>query len=356
VDALATVLGSATTLEHEQVQVFKDPQTGLIGAIAIHSTARGPAMGGVRLASYRDVGALVEDALRLSRAMTFKNASADLDLGGGKAVLFDDGRWEDHRLERFSALAGAIKALGGRYIAAEDVGTTPADMDVMRSRTRWVAGTTAGRGDPSAATAATVVDAICCALEIECGRGVRGSRIGVLGVGNVGGCVARAMAGEGADVVVADIDATRASALAITCGAEAVPVEGFLARELDVLVPCALGGVITSANVGALRTRIVAGAANNQLEDDSVAELLADAGILYVPDFLANCGGIIHVGAEVLGFSRDETRQRLSAAGQSLRDLLRTAVATGRLPLELAYERAAERLPLRANAPWLVAG
>jgi leucine dehydrogenase len=340
---------------HEALEVFHDPETGLAGAIAIHSTALGPAMGGVRLTTYPDIWALIEDALRLSRAMTFKNAAAGLRLGGGKAVLLDDGQWERRRSERLRALARVIDDLGGRYVAAEDVGTTPADMNAMRRATPWVAGMSigaGGRGDPSAATAETVAGAIRSAVRVAFSSGLEGVRIGVLGVGSVGSCVARLLAAEGAELVLADVDRLRAGAVAEACGGTVVPVEDFVSRDLDVLAPCALGKVVTKANARSLNCRIVAGAANNQLQVDSVADALADAGILYVPDFLANCGGIIHVGAEVLGLSESDVRQRIASCIATTEDLLRRAVVRGESPLRGAYELAGDRL---SRATWQAA-
>ncbi len=341
----------AQAFEHERLELFRDPASGLTGAVAIHSTALGLAMGGLRIGRYADVEAAAVDALRLARAMTLKNAAAGLDFGGGKAVLIDDGGWSEPeaRAARLLAFAGVIEGLGGRYVTAEDVGTSPADMDLLAKRTRWVAGRSpeqGGRGDPSPSTARTVYGAIEAAVRARLGATtLEGIRLGVLGAGKVGGALVALLAGAGARVTVADVDHARAEACAAASGAvEAAPVEGFLGRELDVLAPCGLGELIAAADVPALRCRIVAGAANNPLVDRGAALALHEAGILYVPDFIANCGGIIHVAAEFEGLGDKLLAAQLAAAADRIGALLDEADARGALPLDVAVERALGRI------------
>jgi leucine dehydrogenase len=333
--------------EHEHVQVFRDPGTGLTGVVAIHSTALGPAMGGLRIRTYSDLGAAVVDALRLARAMTLKNSSAGLDLGGGKAVLIDDGSW-GRRSDRLRFVGDVIERLGGRYVTAEDVGTTPADMDVIAERTPWVAGRPVeqgGHGDPSAATARTVFGAIERAAIVGLDTdSLTGVTVGVLGAGKVGGTLVGLLSASGADVVVADVDVPRAEQVAAAAGARAVPLDGFLERELDVLAPCALGELIGVGEVAGLRCRIVAGAANNPLVDHATAVALGERGILYVPDFIANCGGIVHVGAEILGFDLTEVGRRVEASDDRIEAVLREAIETGELPIDVAVRRARARV------------
>ncbi len=336
--------------DHEQLEVFRDPATGVTGAVAIHSTALGPAMGGLRLRAYPTPSAAATDALRLARAMSLKNAAAGLDLGGGKAVLIDDGRWgeRDVRSPRMRAVGRVVERLGGRYVTAEDVGTTPADMDDIAAETRWVSGRPVdrgGRGDPSPATARTVFGAIVEAVRLRLGaETLIGVRVGVQGVGHVGSVLVELLRAAGAEVVLTDVDGDRAAAVAAAHGAEAVPLRGFLARDVDVLAPCALGEAIGPEELPGLRCTVIAGAANNPLADPAGAAELAAADILYVPDFLANCGGIIHVGAEVLGFDDAEVERRIEASIARTGALLREARATGRLPQDLAVERAQARL------------
>jgi glutamate dehydrogenase/leucine dehydrogenase len=345
-----------TSFEHEHVELFRDPRTGLTGIVAIHSTAMGPAMGGLRIRAYADLDAALADALRLSRAMTLKNAAAGLDLGGGKAVLVDDGAWE-RRADRLRFAADVIERLGGRYVTAEDVGTSPADMDVIGEHTRWVAGRSlehGGRGDPSAATARTVFGAIERAVALQAGAGsLEGAAVGVLGAGKVGGTVVALLAARGAEVLVADIDAARAGACAARTGARAVALGGFVERELDVLAPCAFGELIGLADVPRLRCRVIAGAANNPLVDRATAIALAQRDILYVPDFIANCGGIIHVGAEFLGFDDAEVDRRVRASVERVEAVLRIACESGELPLDVAERRALARLEAGHARPQL---
>lgn len=358
--------------EHEHVQLFRDDASGLVGVIAIHSTALGPAMGGLRIRAYPDVDAAVVDALRLSHAMTLKNAAAGLDLGGGKAVIIDDGT-TDRRDDRLRAFADVLDRLGGRYVTAEDVGTTTADMDLIAERTRWVVGRSAdhgGLGDPSGSTARTVFGAIeraaalhvdggtterAAALHLDAGASrtgatsatpgsLEGLTVGVLGVGKVGGPLAGLLTAAGATVVVTDADPARAAAEAARVGATAVPLDGFVERELDVLAPCALGQLIDVDDVPRLRCRIVAGAANNPLVGRATAVALAERDILYVPDFLANCGGIIQVGAEFLGFGPDELAARVGACADRVEDVLRRARDDGELPVDVAERLALERV------------
>jgi glutamate dehydrogenase/leucine dehydrogenase len=342
-------------LDHDRVELLSDRETGLRGVIAIHSRALGPAMGGLRLNPYPNLTGAIVDALRLSRAMTWKNSAAGLDLGGGKAVLVDDGGWRDPGLreQRMRALGRRIARLGGAYVTAEDVGTTPEDMVAIGRETHWVAGRPrgeGGRGDPSAATAHTVFAAIRAGVEARLGRGeLRAVRVGVLGCGHVGSRLARMLGAAGAEVVVADVVPGRAAEIAIEVGAAVADPDELVLADLDVLSPCALGGVIEPRHVGRLRARVVAGAANNQLADPALAPALGSAGVLYVPDFLANCGGIIDVGAEVLGLGDAEVERRLLAAELRIRDVLLRAGREGRVPWELAMEIARERVA-RAEA------
>jgi glutamate dehydrogenase/leucine dehydrogenase len=333
---------------HEQLKVFHDPETGVTGAIGIHSTALGPAMGGLRLFAYAGLDEAIVDVLRLSRAMSFKSAAAGLDLGGGKAVLIDDGRWNGARRERMQVVGRAIEELEGRYVTAEDVGTTPLDMDAIGEVTRNVAGTSpshGGSGDPSPFTARTVFTSIEGAVAVRLGRrSLQGLRVGVQGVGNVGSALVRLLCAAGAEVSVTDVDPTRAGVLVEELGVTALPLEGFAHGEFDVFAPCALGGAVGPAEAAGLAATIVAGAANNPLSDREVALRLAERDILYVPDFIANCGGIIHVGAEILALSEREVENLLAAAGERSRQILLRARETGSLPLEVAEEFALARI------------
>lgn len=334
--------------EHEQMTVFRDAETGVTGVIAVHSTVLGPAMGGLRLLRYAGLAEATLDALRLARAMTLKSAAAGLDLGGGKAVLLDDGSWAGTREERMRAVGTAIERLGGTYITAEDVGTTPGDMDAIAEVTRHVAGGTparGGSGDPSPFTARTVFTSIEVAVRRRlCRDSLDGVRVGVQGVGSVGAALAEMLTGAGAEVLVTDIDPERGAAVAVATGATAVSLDGFLRGDFDVLAPCALGGAIGPDEARFLTAEVIAGAANNPLSDPGIASVLAARGVLYIPDFIANSGGIIHVGAEALGLSDDAAQDLIDAVEERVERILAESLASDRLPLEVAVAHAIERI------------
>ncbi len=332
--------------EHEQVRVVSDEGRGLLCVVAIHSTVLGPAMGGVRRMSYESLDDAVEDALRLSRAMTLKNSAAGLPLGGGKSVVVDGAA--EFRADAVNAFAEVVEGLNGSYVAAEDIGTTPGDMDRMAAITRWVAGcspSNGGSGDPSPSTARTVLGAIEQALRVVHGSvDVAGRRIGVVGAGKVGGRLVESLITRGAEVVVADRDRARVAVLAELPGVRVADVEEVAAAELDVLAPCARGGFIARETLTKLRTRIVCGAANNILASDDVAFALHDAGILYVPDFVANAGGIIQVGGEFLGWTQDEIESALAEAVERVGSILDEAVVENETPQSVALRWTATRL------------
>jgi valine dehydrogenase (NAD+) len=338
-ESLAEALGWS----HERVHVIADRDTGLGAVVAIHSTVLGPALGGLRLWRYeRGLVDALEDALRLSRAMTLKAAAAGLDLGGGKAVVLDDGqdeRW-GMRLERF---AGELEALDGAYITAEDVGTTTDDMDFLARLTRHVVGRSARGGvggDPSPDTARTVLGAIRAALwALDGSSDLEGRVVGVLGLGKVGSWLARWLAADGATVLAYD-------PLPVSIdGVERVDAQHeLLARELDVLAPCALGGVVDESVASSLRCRVVCGAANNPLVSAAAAPTLARRGILYVPDFVANCGGLIRADAERRGAGAAEVDRKLWEAEQRTREILAEAREAGETPVGVAERHAWARI------------
>lgn len=335
---------------HEQLEICSDDHAGLLAVIAVHSTTLGPAMGGVRRAHYPSLEAAVTDALRLSRAMTLKNSLAGLPLGGGKSVIIDAATRPSPAL--LDAFAAQLDRLGGRYVAAEDIGTTPDDMDRIAVGTRWVAGRSVeagGTGDPSPSTARTVLGAIEHAYRLVCGADdLEGARVGVIGAGKVGGRLATLLAQRGAEVRIADIDRERAQTVAAETGAMICEPDALLSADLDVLAPCARGGVVTAANVDSLRMRILCGAANNILECDSVADSLALAGIFYVPEFLANAGGIIQVGGEFLEWDGTRIEAELQRSVDLAGEILEQASAGAGSALQIALQRAQERVALAA--------
>ena len=302
---------------------------------------------------YGDARAAVRDALRLSRAMTFKSAVADLPLGGGKGVIMlpagapppEGERRRDVLLDFGDCIAG----LDGRYVTAEDVGTSDADMTVIAERTAHVAGLAperGGSGDPSPWTALGVEAAIRVAAERVWGTPELAHRsVAVIGLGHVGGALARALAAAGARLVVADVAPGR-RALADELGAEWIEPGAALRADVDIVAPCALGGVLDDESVPALRCRAVAGAANNQLASDALATVLHARGILWVPDFVANAGGIINIAVELepAGYDGGRAHQRVRAVGDTVRAVLDLADAERTTPLAAAQALARARL------------
>jgi len=341
------------TLDHEELLVRRGRRSGLYTIVAVHSTARGPSLGGCRMWSYADSRAAVRDALRLSRAMTWKSAVAGLPLGGGKGVIMLPlgTRTLEGELRRDALLdfGDSVEQLDGRYVTAEDVGTSDADMTVIAEQTEHVAGLAlerGGSGNPSPWTALGVETAIRVTCERAFGSGeLPGRTIAVIGLGSVGGALARGLAANGASLVLADVDPGK-RALAEELGARWVEPAQALTAPVDVVAPCALGGVLDDASVPALRCRAIAGAANNQLASDEIAAQLQARGILWTPDFVVNAGGIINIAVELEpeGYSPERAHSRVAAIGDTVRTVLDMAEAAGTTPLAAAQELARRRL------------
>jgi leucine dehydrogenase len=327
---------------HEQVVLACDPAAGLRAIIAVHDTGLGPALGGCRVYDYPDDASALTDALRLSRGMSYKAALAGLALGGGKAVILTGpGRRKTPAMMR--AFGRAIDRLGGRYITAEDVGSTVADMDEVARETAHVAGHAAGAGDPSPFTARGVFLCLEAAVRHRLGRDLVGVHVAIKGLGNVGSSLAEQLHRAGARLTVADIDPARVARAREAWGAAAAPVEAIAGVAADVFAPCALGGDLAEATIPSLRARIVCGAANNQLarpEDDA---RLARAGILYCPDYLVNAGGLIHVAQGPLGLARAGVEERLAALPATLLAVLERAAREGKAPGAAADQLARAR-------------
>lgn len=331
---------------HEEVVRFIDRDRGLEAVIAVHSTALGPALGGTRFYPFPSFDVALTDVLRLSEAMTFKNAVAGLDHGGGKAVILGDPR-SARSPELLHAYGEAVCLLEGRYITTEDVGTTPADMDAVLDVCPHVTGASTGSGDPSVATAHGVhrtQEAV--AQRLFGGEGLRGRHVVVSGVGKVGTLLVEHLVGAGARVTVADVraDATAALAQRFKGSVAAVEPDDALTTACDILAPCALGGVLSAETVASLRCRAVVGAANNQLTDDAVAEQLRDAGILYVPDFVVNAGGVINLARETGAYSPEDAPARIDAIADTVVSILDEAEHRGVTPLTAALDHARRRI------------
>ena len=334
----------------ECLHVIKDEETGVTGVIALHSTALGPAAGGCRFWHYADQAALVTDAVRLARGMSYKNALAGLPFGGGKAVL-QRPTGDFDRQTVFRVFAEAVAALGGNYITAEDVGTTVADMSAVRERTPYVAGldVSAGMagGDPSPWTALGVFACMESAAREMLSLDLKDATVAVQGVGNVGAGLCRLLAEAGARLTIADVNEARAAALAAELGAKMVRVDDILAVDADVLAPCALGGVLDAGTIPLIRARLICGGANNQLATEGDGQSLLDRGILYAPDYVVNAGGIINVSAEYLRESCDQVRERIGAMPTRLLDILSRAAEQRQPPGAVADQLARQ---LIANA------
>lgn len=331
--------------EAEEVVFCSDRASGLRAIIAIHSTVLGPALGGTRFRSYRDEAAALEDVLRLAQGMTSKAAAAGLDLGGGKAVIIGDpSTTRSEPLLR--AFGRHVHALRGRFVTAEDVGTGQADMDVLRHETPFVVGVSphlGGTGDPSAMTALGVVRATEAVAERLWGSpDLRGRRVVISGVGKVGGALAALLVEAGSEVRVADIDGGVLARLARHLDVEVVPVADAHRLACDVFAPCALGGVLDEATVADLGCRAVVGSANNQLAEPGIADVLDDAGVLYVPDFIANAGGLITVAGELHDTDPHQTRRAVERVYETTSAVLAIASREHVTPTEAA-DRLVER-------------
>jgi len=329
----------------EEVIYGRDSESHLEALIAVHNTARGPSLGGVRVWPYSSFDDALHDVLRLAEAMTYKAAVADLPLGGGKAVIIL-GPQTEKNAALFQAFGRLINVLEGKYITAEDVGTNEQIMDWIGSTSRYVTGGSNGYGDPSPHTARGVVAGMKASLKVLCGSdSLAGRTIAIQGVGNVGSHIARLCAAEGARLFVSDIDASKAARVADETDAETVAPEEILYTECDILCPAALGGVINARNIERLNCTIVAGAANNILEDElRDAKLLAERNILFVPDYVINAGGLINVGAEWLKWPQQQRDAHVSRIGQTVAEVITRARREGRTPVEVARDLARERL------------
>ena len=318
---------------HEQIVHCRDPATGLKAIIAIHNTNRGPALGGCRMWPYASEADALGDVLRLSRGMTYTSAMANLDLGGGKAVIIGDPRI-DKTEALLRSFGGFLQGLGGRFIVAEDSGTTVADIKIIAEESEYVAGvadkTTADgtlrSGDPSPATAQGVFVGIKAAVKRRLGRDdLEGLRFAVQGVGNVGYRLAGLLHENGARLWVTDLSDDQIERAVDEFDAQAVGPEEIFALDVDVFSPCALGGAINDRMLTQLRAAVVAGAANNQLTQERHGGDLMNRGILYAPDYVINAGGIIDISLELSGFDRDELVRRLDGIYDTLMEVFERA-------------------------------
>jgi valine dehydrogenase (NAD+) len=340
--------------EHEQVVRCHDRETGLTAVIAVHNTALGPALGGTRFHRYASEAEATADALRLSRAMSYKNALAGLDHGGGKAVIIGDPAL-DKTPDLLRAYGRFVQALGGRYVTACDVGTYVQDMDVVSETSRFATGGSperGGAGDSSLLTAFGVFQGMrACAQHRYGSTDLAGRRVGVAGVGKVGHRLVGHLLEAGATVTVSDVDAAALSRLTAQHPEVAVAVDAaaLAAMDLDIYSPNALGGALDDATVAALRATIVCGGANNQLAHPGTADELARRGVLYAPDYLVNAGGVIQVADELHGFDPARARAKAEGIFDVLLRVIDAAERDRTTPAAAADRLAEERM---AAGPW----
>jgi leucine dehydrogenase len=336
------IFDTIAEMGHEQVVLCHDHSADYRGIIAIHSTMLGPALGGTRFWKYLTDEEAIVDALRLARGMTYKNAVAGLNLGGGKSVLIGDNRTANREMI-FRAHGRFVESLGGRYITAEDVGTSTADMDFVHMETDYVSGLAGRSGDPSPVTAHGVFRAIQAAAKwCWSSDDLHGKTVSVMGCGHVGYHLAKELHEAGAKLVVTDIDPERVKRVVAELGAVAVAPDDIYSVRADVFAPCALGAVINDKTIPQLRVEIVAGGANNQLQDERHGDELHRRGILYVPDYVANAGGVINVYSELAGWSSARAFRKADEIYDTVLRVLTIAKQDG-VPTHEAADRLAEQ-------------
>lgn len=329
--------------DYEQLVFCQDETSGLKAIIAIHDTTLGPALGGTRFWTYDSEEEAIIDVLRLSRGMTYKNAAAGLNIGGGKAVIIGD-PYKNKSEELFRAFGRFVHSLGGRYITAEDVGTSVNDMEFIKMETPYVCGTVAqgGSGDPSPATAYGVWRGIkACALVKWKNDSLKDKVVAVQGLGNVGSNLCRHLAEEGAKLIVTDINENNVAKIANQYDVEVVKPEEIYSVECDIFAPCALGAGINDQTIDSLKCSIIAGAANNVLQNPEHGDELSKKGILYAPDFVINAGGVINVAEELTGYNKEKAYGKIARIYDNVLGVFKIAARDG-IPTYLAAERLAE--------------
>ena len=327
---------------HEQLVICNDNTAGYRGIIAVHSTTLGPALGGTRFWQYASDEEAIIDALRLARGMTYKNAVAGLNLGGGKSVIIGNNKTADREMI-FRAHGRFVESLGGRYITAEDVGTSTADMDFVHMETKNVSGLAGRSGDPSPVTAHGGFRAIQASAKERWGSDDLSTKtVTVQGAGHVGYYLAKELHEAGAKLIVTDIDAERVKSVVSEFGARAVAPEDIYGATADIFAPCALGAIINDTTIPQLKVEIVAGAANNVLLEERHGVALEERGILYAPDYVANAGGVINVYSELAGWSSARAFRKADEIYETILKVFNIA-KTDSVPTYVAADRLAEQ-------------
>ncbi|MFC9538898.1 Leu/Phe/Val dehydrogenase [Lysinibacillus sp. NPDC056959] len=337
--------------DYEQLVFCQDEASGLKAIIAIHDTTLGPALGGARMWTYASEENAIEDALRLARGMTYKNAAAGLNLGGGKTVIIGD-PFKDKNEEMFRALGRFIQGLNGRYITAEDVGTTVTDMDLMHEETNYVTGISpafGSSGNPSPVTAYGVYLGMKAAAKEAFGSdSLEGRTISVQGLGNVAYKLCEYLHNEGAKLVVTDINQAAIDRVVNDFDATAVAPEEIYSQEVDIFAPCALGAILNDETIPQLKAKVIAGSANNQLQDSRHGDYLHELEIVYAPDYVINAGGVINVADELYGYNRERAMKRVEGIYDSLEKIFAISKRDG-IPTYVAANRLAEERIARVS-------
>ncbi|MCM3566677.1 branched-chain amino acid dehydrogenase [Neobacillus mesonae] len=330
--------------DYEQLVFCQDKQSGLKAIIAIHDTTLGPALGGTRMWTYPSEEAAIEDALRLARGMTYKNAAAGLNLGGGKTVIIGNPR-KDKNEAMFRAFGRYIQGLNGRYITAEDVGTAVSDMDLIHEETDYVTGISpafGSSGNPSPVTAYGVYRGMKAAAKEAFGSDtLEGKKIAVQGIGNVAYTLCQYLHKEGAHLIVTDINKEAVNRAVEEFGAKAVNPDEIYGVECDIYAPCALGAVINDGTIPQLKAKVIAGSANNQLKDTKHGDIIHEMGIVYAPDYVINAGGVINVADELYGYNRERAMKKVETIYNSIEKIIEIS-KRDRIPTYVAADRMAE--------------
>lgn len=333
---------------HEQIVFCHDPDTGLKAIIAIHNTVLGPALGGTRMWVYKSEAEALNDVLRLSRGMTYKAAISGLNLGGGKAVIIGDSR-KDKSEVLFRKFGRFINNLNGKYITAEDVGTSTKDMEYVAMETKHVTGlpeSMGGGGDPSPVTAYGVYMGMKASAQFAWGSdSLSGKKVVVQGVGHVGENLVKNLRKENATVYISDLNEEQLKKVSTEYGAEVINAEQVYDMDMDIYAPCALGATLNTENINRLKCKVIAGAANNQLADEPVhGPMLVDKGIIYAPDFLINAGGLINVYSELIGYNRQRALTQTEHIYAVTLEILKKAKADASYPQDSAIKLAEKRI------------
>ncbi|MEH7385558.1 branched-chain amino acid dehydrogenase [Bacillus sp. JJ1521] len=330
--------------DYEQLVFCQDKQSGLKAIIAIHDTTLGPALGGTRMWTYASEEAAIEDALRLAKGMTYKNAAAGLNLGGGKTVIIGDPR-KDKNEEMFRAFGRYIQGLNGRYITAEDVGTTVADMDIIHEETDFVTGISpafGSSGNPSPVTAFGVYRGMKAAAKEAFGSdSVEGKTVAIQGVGNVAYTLCKYLHEEGANLIVTDINKDAVDRAVRDFGARAVDPNDIYSVDCDIYAPCALGATVNDETIPLLRAKVIAGSANNQLKEPRHGDMVHELGIVYAPDYVINAGGVINVADELYGYNQERALKKVESLYDTIEKVIEIAKRDG-IPTYQAADRLAE--------------